>query len=125
MGMTGQSIEQMAARIAALMEDRLGIRGETLSQKLRRGGRALPARVRHAAAELAEAAEQMRHPRLAQRVDRARIQRAYDRCLHHLRPIGAGERRWDYLVMLAARSGLAILAALGLVIAALVWRGFV
>ncbi len=123
--MTAQTVQQMADRIAALMEDRLRIRGQSLSEKLRRGGRALPLRVRRAATELARAADLSHHPKLAPRVDPARVRRAYGRCLHHLRPIGAGRRRGDYLLALAARSGAAVLAALAMVIGALVWRGLV
>lgn len=123
--MTVRCVEQMADRIATLMEDRLGIRGDTLADKLHRGGRRLPVRVRQAAAELALAADHARHPRLAPRIDLGRVRRAYGRCLHHLRPIGAGERRWNWFMVAAARAGLAILAALGLVIAVLVWRGLV
>lgn len=123
--MTVRCVEQMADRIATLMEDRLGIRGDTLADKLHRGGRRLPVRVRQAAAELALAADHARHPRLAPRIDLGRVRRAYGRCLHHLRPIGAGRRRWNWFMGAAARAGLAILAALGLVIAVLVWRGLV
>lgn len=123
--MTTQTVQQMADRVSALMEDRLRIRGTGLSDKLRRSGRVLPLRVRRAAAELVLAADQSRHPKLAARVDKARARRAYGRCLHHLRPIGAGGRRLDYLVGVAARSGVAVLAAMALVIGTLVWRGFV
>ncbi len=120
-----RSVEQMAEHVAALMEDRLKIRGATLSEKVRRSGRALPLRVRRAASDLALAAEQAHHPKLAMQADPARARRAYGRCLHHLRPIGAGERRWGYLLALAARSGAAVLAAAAMVITAMVWRGLV
>lgn len=123
--MPTQSVQQMADHVSELLEDRLKIRGGTLADKLRRGGRVLPLRVRRAAAELALAADQSHYPKLAMRVDHDRVRRAYRRCLHHLRPIGAGQRRMGYLVTLAARSGAAVLAALAIVIGMLVWRGLV
>ena len=42
--MAGASIQQMADRVAQLMEERLRLRGTGLEEKLRRGGRLLPRR---------------------------------------------------------------------------------
>ena len=54
--MSAITVQQMADRVAGLMEDRLRVRGGGLAEKLKRGGRALPHKVRHEAEYLAKAA---------------------------------------------------------------------
>lgn len=78
------TIQQMADRVAALMEERLGIKGTGLAAKLRRGGRRLPRKVRTAAEDLAEAAHMSQNPKLLLQVDETRVAEAYDLCLRHL-----------------------------------------
>ncbi|MFD1809536.1 hypothetical protein ACFSHQ_19910 [Gemmobacter lanyuensis] len=56
------TIQQMADRVAALLEDRLRIRGATLTDKARRARRQLPRRVRQAVDRLAAASEMARNP---------------------------------------------------------------
>ena len=54
--MAGASTQQMADRVAQLLEERLRLRGKGLDEKLRRGGRLLPKKVRAAAEVLVRAA---------------------------------------------------------------------
>jgi len=119
--MGSASIEQMAERVAELMADRLGVSGRSLTDKLKRGGRKLPRRVRKEAEALALAAEHAAHPVLSQRVDAARTARAYDACLRHLKPIGA-EARWRGRVLdFVARVAWIVLVTLVLALGALAW----
>ena len=67
--MSAISIQQMADRVAELLEQRLRLKGKDLPEKLRRGGRLLPRRIRIAAKDLAEAAEQAQNPRLLVQLD--------------------------------------------------------
>lgn len=118
------SIQQMANRVAELMEARLRIRGDTLAAKLNRGGRRLPRRVLAAAVLLAASAQQAQSPKLQSRLDPERVALAYDTCLKYLRPLDAGVRRrailWQMTTSVA--SGLFItLIALAVVLA---WRGY-
>ena len=82
--MSAVTIQQMAERVAGLMEERLGIRGNGLSEKLRRGRGALPRQVRAAARELADFAEKSRNPKLLVQIDQGRVATCYDICLRHL-----------------------------------------
>lgn len=122
--MSGTTIQQMADRVAQLMEDRLRIGGNGLQAKLRRAGRALPRKVRRQAAVLAEAAEQARNPRLAMQLDNATIAQAYDACVTYLSPIGRAERRMAVLRGIGAGIALRLFVVGAALIAFLVWRGY-
>lgn len=88
--MSAITIQQMADRVAGLMEQRLGIRGNGLAEKLRRGGRGLPRGVRAAATELADLAERAQNPKLLVQIDQSRVAACYDICLRHLSAQRAG-----------------------------------
>ena len=122
--MGGASVQQMADRIAMLMGDRLGVRGRTLADKLRRGGRLLPRRVRRQAEYLCRAVEEAAHPVLRARADQSRTVAAFDDCLRYLRPIGARGRWANRLMDFAARVAFAVFATSLMVLAVLLWRGF-
>ena len=121
--MGAASIHQMAERIAALMEERLGVRGASLAEKLQRAGRRLPPQIREDAALLAEAAAQADNPALFMRLDHARIAQAYDRCLRHLKRTRRWERRGEALMRLGARLAWAFVVALGVGVGLAWWRG--
>ncbi|WP_151718591.1 hypothetical protein [Gemmobacter serpentinus] len=112
------TIQQMADRVAGLMEDRLRARGDGLTAKLRSAGRRLPRRVRKAAEELAEAAHLSQNPKLLLQIDEGRVAEAYDICVRHLAPMGAGARRKGLLgsVMAQVAFGLIVVAVLAYVL---------
>ncbi|MDP3338724.1 hypothetical protein [Frigidibacter sp.] len=118
------SVQQMADRVAALMEERLRMRGAGLAEKLRRGGRALPRRIRAEAELLAAAAEKAQVPKLLVQMDHARVAAAYDACVRYLHPLGRTARVRGYVLDLAAASGFALVVTAALVVGVLVWRGF-
>lgn len=123
--MSAISLQQMADRVAELMETRLGIGGKGLAEKLKRGGNKLPRKVRLAASDLAKAAEMARNPKLFLQLDQAAIAEAYDLCLRHLGEV----HKWDRLRgfaeswLLSLLTSLIVLGALIFVI--LRWRGYV
>ena len=123
--MSGITVQQMADRVAALMEDRLRVRGAGLAEKLRRGGRLLPRRVRTEAAYLAKAAANSAVPKLFLQLDHQRIAAAYDVCLRHLGPIGAGLRRSAYLYHLLTSVAVAVFLAGVIVVSVLFLRGLI
>lgn len=123
--MSGVAVQKMADRVAELMEQRLRVRGDNLSEKLRRGARLLPRKVRKNAFYLAEASSTAHVPMMQARLDHERISDAYDVCIQYLKPLGAGARR--RALMLDMLRGLwgAALATLVLVFVVLVWRGLI
>jgi len=118
------TIQQMADRVAELMELRLRARGSGLAEKLARGGRALPRRVRAAAGTLAEAAQMAQNPKLLVQIDELRVAAAYDICLHYLGPLGRGARRKGAALDILATMAFSLVVVAALVIGVLVWRGY-
>lgn len=112
------TIQQMADRVAGLMEDRLRARGDGLAAKLRSGGRKLPRRVRKAAEELAEAAHMSQNPKLLLQINEENVANAYDICVRYLSPLGSVARRKRGLGAIAAQVvfGLIVVAALAIVV---------
>lgn len=113
----------MSERIAALMEQRLGVRGTGLAEKLARGGGKLPREIREEAEFLAQSAAAADNPALFVRLDHARIARAYDQCLRHLKASGRWERRGDMAIALLARVSMILLGVGALVVGLAWWRG--
>jgi hypothetical protein len=114
----------MAGRVAELMEARLRVRGRGLAEKLRRGGRLLPRKVRRKAEFLARSAEQAGVPRLQMQLDHERIAEAYDACVRYLKPLGASARRRAVLLEMVTGFATGLFVTAVLVVALLLWRGF-
>lgn len=123
--MSAKAIEQMAGRISALMEERLGAKGTTLDEKLRARGRLLPRKVRRAARELAETEAWARNPRLRPQVHPEKTAAAYDLCLRHLNGMGRAGRIRARLLGLAASLVLIVLVVGTLAYGVMRWRGLV
>ncbi len=122
--MTGVAIQQMARRVAELIEDRHGIRGAGLAEKLRKGGRVLPRAVRAQAAVLAQAADMAANPKLALQIDQGEVAAAYDVCVRHLGGIDAGARRRGVVVGMLTSVAFSLLGVALILAAVLYWRGF-
>lgn len=122
--MSAISIQQMADRVASLMEERMGARGKDLSAKLQRAGRRLPRKVRAAGEELAQAALMAQNPKLLLQIDHDTTSHAYDTCVRYLSTLA--RRRWvDSAVAVAASIAFSVLAVVVILIAVLRWRGFI
>ena len=118
------TIQQMANRVASLMDERLGVGGADLSAKLKKGGRLLPHKVRVAAGKLAKAADMAKNPKLLMQLDEGEVAEAYDLCVRHLGSIDRKERRIGALVGFLASVALGILVLAVAVLVVLRWRGF-
>jgi hypothetical protein len=114
-GMGAVAIQQMADRVADLMEERLRVRGVGLSTKLRRGRRHLPRKVALAASELADAAEKAQNPKLLVQIDQGKVAENYDICVRHLNAINP---RNPFVTLL---TGVAVTLALGLLLMGVVF----
>lgn len=123
--MTGVPIQQMADRVAGLMEQRLRVRGQGLGEKLRKGGRLLPRRVRAAAEVLQTGAVMAQNPKLWAQVDQQAVAQAYDTCVRHLGGVDHKDRRKGAVIGIAASAAFSVLAVAVLLLAVLYWRGFV
>ncbi len=123
--MSAVTIQQMVERVSALMEERLAVRGATLTDKLRKGGRLLPRKVRAAAMRLGVAGAHVQNPRLLLQIDEAVVSRDYDICVRHLTAVNAGAGMRRMLGSMVAQVAFGLLMLGVAVIAVLKWRGFV
>ncbi len=123
--MSAITIQQMADRVAGLMEERLGVRGRGLDEKLRKGGRLLPRAVRAKAMVLAGLAAQAQNPKLLTQINMEDVAGAYDTCVKYLGTINPGGRRTGILLGMASSIAFSLLVVAVLVIGVLVWRGYV
>jgi len=122
--MDQSELNKMSEEIAKLMADKLGAKGRGLKAKLRHSGRLLPRHVRDAAGVVLEAQRKMGNPKLMKQVDAVALGHAKHACISYLNDIDrtAATRRAvaDYFSGLA----LNILLLAVLILAVLVWRGF-
>ncbi len=123
--MSAITIQQMADRVAALLEERLRLRGKGLAAKLKSGGRALPRRVRDAGNRLANAAEMAGNPKLLLQVDIEKVSADYDLCVRHLGSMDAGARRRALFAGTATRIALSLMVLAAMVAVFIYWRGIV
>lgn len=112
-------------RIATLMEDRLGIRGEGFEAKLARAGRLLPRKLRREGALIAEARAMATHPKLARRVNDRRLRKAARAFERYLTRVDANERRVTRWINWAAGNAFNIALVLAFALAVIAWRGLV
>lgn len=123
--MSAISVQQMADRVAALMEERLGARGTGLAAKLKSRGSALPRKVRKAAEDLTQAAAMAQNPKLLLQTDHEALARNYDLCLRHLTSMKRHSRAWDRTVAIVASVAMSLLVVVVLIVAVLRWRGLI
>ena len=123
--MTGVPIQRMAERVAELMEERLGIRGEGLAEKLRKAGRSLPRKLRLAAEKLNASAELAQNPKLLLQVDQEATAQAYDVCVRYLTKLKTHKRHGTRALWLAANVAFVVLLIAGAALAVMRWRGLI
>jgi len=123
--MAEPTVQELADSIAALMQQRLHLRGHDLQDMLRRGGRLLPAHVRRDAGRIASALPLAEHPKLARQLDLPRLLAAERRVLAWLRGVDPHKYRTDMMLSMLGGIALSLLVVVGAAVAVLVWRGLI
>lgn len=122
--MAASDLGQINAELAQLMTDRLGIGGADFAGKVRRAGRLLPRHIRRAARFLVEAEKMSAHPKLIRLIDQKRTSEAAGLCRTYLKSVDPADRRWGIFLGRLSVVVFNLLLLAGLVIAVLVWRGY-
>ena len=122
---TPEAIDRVLEDLARLMAEKLELRPAPFGKLVRKAAPRLPRAVRNQAQALAEAQEMARNPRLAPTLDMAAVTRAAHDLKAHLNRIDVADlRRGRRLAVLGSVSA-NLIAVFVLVLAVLVWRGFV
>ena len=124
MAKAGKPVQDMVAEVSNLLADRMKARGDDLAARLRHVRRRLPRRLRPEADRLAEAEGMAGHPRLVHQLDHDRLAQAHAALVRHLAPMGAADRRIGRLLSVLGSIAFNLLALFALLIAVLIWRGF-
>jgi hypothetical protein len=122
--MSAVTIQQMADRVAQLLEERLGLGGKGLAAKLKRAGRLLPRKVRDAGKQLAVSAQKAQNPKLLGQIDMGDVTEAYDVCLKHLIAIDPIDRKRGYLAGMIGSVAFGVLVLMIAIAVFLSWRGY-
>lgn len=122
--MGAMTMIQMAERVSALLEERLKVRGRSLSEKVRKAGGRLPRKVRKAAALLGQVGDMAQNPKLLGRVDEAEVARAFDTCMRHFSKASSDGKK-SAVAGVVASIGFAIFTVILLVLGVIYWRGLV
>jgi hypothetical protein len=114
----------MADRVSDLMEERLKVKGNSLSQQIAQAKRMLPRKIRLSANALAQAETYSRNPKLLLQIDESSVAKDYDICIKYLNGMNRWDRRKGIVLTLTANILFRLVAVLALVLGVLVWRGF-
>lgn len=109
-------INQKVGRVADLLERQYGLRGQTLAERVQRGGRKLPTELRRAAERLAQAEAMAWQPKLLLSLDDSAIDRDYRLIVKRLEAAKAGNTLGAQMLS-SVTSAVLSLAVLGLGIA--------
>lgn len=118
-------LDSRTTRLAALMEERLRIRGRGFEAKLARAGRRLPRRLKRDGQRLVEAKAMAADPRLACRIDQRKLHRSARAIERYLGTIHVGEERTTRRIHWLAGNVLNILIVFGLALGVMAMRGLI
>ena len=118
-------LDQRIKRLNDKLKEKLGLRGKTLEQCLKRAGRLLPKHLRREGEAICRAQHQAANPKLARQIDQAALDRSFAMFRHYLKDIDPSERRKDKIINFLGVLvfNLVVIAALYLLF--LLWQGLV
>jgi hypothetical protein len=122
--MQQKSAEEMAAALSLLLHQQLGVKGGGLETKISNAGRLLPGRIRRKAAIVVEAERFAASPKLSRLTDERALDKAYREVETYLNRIDPGDRRRGRIINFLGLLSLNLLAVGALLIAVLVWQGY-
>lgn len=121
----GQDISNQIGAVSNLLAEKLGARGRTLSQALRKARHRLPRRIHRQAQKLAQAEPYADHPRLRSTLDAQELEAAGREVRAHLAGIDTADLRKGWWLGMAGGMAFNLLLYAVILISALRLLGFV
>ncbi len=121
--MRERTTADLAEAVSLMLQQKLGVRGAGLEDKLARAGRRLPRRIRRRVAEIAEAEKREGNPKLARMTDPAALAQAFDEVEAHLNRIDVADRRWGAVLGMLGSVAISLLVVFAALVSYLVWQG--
>lgn len=118
-------IQTQIAQTIILLRKKLGAKGKTLAESVRRAKRRLPRKVYKQAMELARAEPLVEHPKLRLTLDSPTLEKAAKDVQSHLRAINLADRRWGWFLGMLGGLAFNTLALAALFLVVLWWRGLI
>jgi hypothetical protein len=119
------SAEDQIAQISTLLHQKLGVRGKSLSNALRKAKHRLPRRIHKQAMSLAKVESLAHHPKLRLTLDLAGLGAATHEVTAYLNSIDLADRRKGWWLGMLGGLAFNILVAVALLILFLWWRGLI
>lgn len=123
--MTPQDLAPQIDDIRSLLDTQLRVRGDTLDKQIYRAGRMLPRKIRAEAAFLVQANQLAQNPKLARMINPGRVAQAHQAISTYLRSVDPKERARTRALNYAGFVAFNMLLLVAVIIAVLVWRGYV
>jgi hypothetical protein len=123
--MDPNGIDEKINDIRHLLVERLRVKGRSLSVQLRKAGRRLPRAVTREARYLAEVQSLAANPKLARRIDIAKVAAAHNRIREHLLAIDPKEARKDRILGLLGVLSFNLIVIFVLGVTLLWYRGII
>ena len=120
-----KDLEKRVETLNELLQAKLGLRGKTLSSRLKKARRSLPKRLRREGQVIVDAQEKSSHPKLALIQDQSAVNVAFHEIMTYLKDIDPDERRKTNLLRWLAAQVLNIIIITIIVVLLLRWQGLV
>ncbi|MCF2905297.1 hypothetical protein L0666_09870 [Octadecabacter sp. CECT 8868] len=122
--MTSATIHRQSDEVRTLIEERLRVKGRTLEKALAKAGRLLPKWAQREGTYLVHAEQYLGHPKLRLMIDEAKVAKAHQTLVEHLKSIDPKERRKTRLLQLAGAVSFNLIIVLGAFIFYMWYRGY-
>jgi hypothetical protein len=119
-----KDISDKVAGIEAELQRVFGIKAKPLEKALRKAGRLLPANLHKKAQVIVQAQSYSGNPKLMRFVEGDDLTRAYDDIMAFLKDIDPNERRIGTGLDILTGSAMTLLITATLVVAVLIWQGY-
>ena len=113
---------QRIEELEQMLQDKMGLRGKSLAQRLKKAGQRLPKRVQKAGRMLTGVQSKIAHPKLARIQSQNAIDAAFTEMTTYLKTINRRDQRKGFALGIAGDLVIRLILLVGVVLALLRWQ---